>query len=1228
MKKPAWMFCFLGMFAVMFCTSATEGQTQDLLGKWSFEENLDNGADPSLPARSGQNLSYTQGVSGKALELSGKYQIQIPPQIIPADLQQFTFTAWVAPKNSSEVYHEILRKEDRHLRILFSFQEKMKILSLGFYAGGQYSECDAPISPEEILDGAWHFVAATFDGQIARVYFDGLEIAAADRGGALQTIVSNHSQEVGAPIFIGSMTGSGEFFQGRMDELSIYRRALSAEEIFTLAQSGDSKLAQKLRLAKEQTENLYKKSDGFWPTFGKIRENRLRDDKVSSDVSSKTHAILLQNLRRDFPEEFEKISKIFYSPWASALWEPAPILLEKTKDLAQRYTEYLPITDAQWSVLSAGEKARWERVRDMKNAYQTMSKTPESADSGKLLEVVCQMIINTPPRPRQEHPAPYKAPSTPEVVDLTQEEAEAILRREWLFQCDGNPTVARTLQEIQWTRDLAARIESQHPGKISFAATLEVLSKYESEAKMLMDQKGKNEKNEALYFHVRRLKREILFANPVVDFDSVLYLDSPFPEGREWNHETRHRQGYMAVPGGRLMILKGLSPAGKQTKLMPQEPLHGSFWRPDLSFDAKKVLVSFKPANEKAFHLYEIGIDGSGLRQLTGGMFDDLDPIYLQDGKHIMFLTTRGHLYVRCMPPTSAFVMARMELGSDDVYIISRNGEPEYTPSVMNDGRIIYTRWEYTDKPLWRCQSLWTMNSDGTQVQTFWGNQSVWPDLLKDARSIPGSEKIMFTGSAHHNWFSGSVGIIDPRKGFNFPDGLTKITADVKWPECGNGPVDPIESAHYHPSGRYSAYYSPYPLSETDFIVSAYRNGKFVLLLMDTDGNRDLIYEGTHQVLHALPIRPRSLPPQYPDRVMWPTREERFHPGTGIIYSNNVYDGMPEEVRGKAKFLRILMIEHKTYTYWNQRPYASSGPETSMVQSEGVKRVLGTVPIEADGSVSFVAPTGVALHFQLLDEHQRALQTMRSFTGVLPGEVRGCLGCHESHVRTPVRRMTGQALLRAPSQIKPVSWEDNSISYERYVQPVLDKYCGKCHQNPDHDAYKAINLTLRPGMGTFKEPYITLTGRPTWGQAYKMPENPSPGFGWADTILVEAYDQRDPAAYQTVPPMTKLSYRSRLVERMMSGTHHNVQVKGEDLQRVILWVDAMCPYRGAEEVRSINDPQFEGVDWISVRPRIKTAPYVQRPGPFDAFHTDEDEVYAPPKEINVLPPGILKEREM
>ena len=150
---------------------------------------------------------------------------------------------------------------------------------------------------------------------------------------------------------------------------------------------------------------------------------------------------------------------------------------------------------------------------------------------------------------------------------------------------------------------------------------------------------------------------------------------------------------------------------------------------------------------------------------------------------------------------------------------------------------------------------------------------------------------------------------------------------------------------------------------------------------------------------------------------------QRLEPAGGSIFSANVYQGAPPELKDKAKFLRVLHIEQKTYTYWNSRPALSTGPVVLLLQSDGVKRVLGTVPIHPDGSVWFKVPAGVALHFQLLDENHRALQTMRSFVNVMPGESRGCLGCHEQHNRAPQQEgVPVTALRRAPDAITPVPW--------------------------------------------------------------------------------------------------------------------------------------------------------------------------------------------------------------
>lgn len=1156
-----------------------------LLAHWTFDEASgelikDALGNDGLSIRAA--IPHARGVCGNALELSGSHQLRVPPPAAEERLEQIAFSAWVKPVDLSS-YREIYRQECPE-RVLFSFQNNGTILSLGLNISG-YVECDAAINPAQVLDGAWHHAAASFDGDVMRVYLDGCEIGHLDRSGTLQT-----NPQV--PAYIASSGGRSEHFQGSLDELQIYREALSGEEVVEIYQHGTMQLAARLAEYQQQQEEVYHREGSFAKTLARLRQ-AVAAHSLAGD--REFLGLLVARLRTDFPDDCRAYSNVTgKSPVEYLSATNRASLAGLVGHYVEMMQEYMPLTQRQRSRLSPAEMQHWAEVAEIARRFEQLrSRESDDAQSAEWIELLLAAAGRVLQRPAvSEAVAPYRTPTTPETRSLSSDQAHEVLRRDWLHQAGGAPDKGRVLAEIGWTRELAARLVDRSHGQLDLSEQLLKLNQLEASARQLAGDATE------CYCAVRGLKRSIALQNPAVDFSSVLFVDMPMPSGSEWRHETRHRLGYMAVPGARLLVLDGLAPDGQLRQLMPQAPLHGSFWRPDLSYDARKVLFCFKPHNEKSFHLYEMNLDGTDLVQLTEGPYDDLDPIYLPDGQHIMFSTTRGHTYVRCMPPTNAFVLARCDANGENIYLVSRNNEPDYLPSVLPDGRVIYTRWEYTDKPLWRAQGLWTVNPDGTQVNTLWGNQSVWPDLLKDARAIPRSRRIMFTGSAHHDWFSGSVGIIDPLQGFNFPNGLTKVTADVPWPESGNGPVDPIESTRYHASGRYEAYYSPLPLSEEDFLVSANRAGKFVLYLMDIYGNRELIYEGTHHVLHAIPIRPRSRPPVIPDRVAWPSRGKRLRPESGVIYSSDVYQGAPENLRGKARYLRVLNIEPKTYTYWYKRPYISTGPVVSAVQSEGVKRVLGTVPIHSDGSVSFHAPAGMALHFQLLDERYRALQTMRSFTGVMPGEQRGCLGCHESHSRAPEYRGSTLALAQDPATIEPPPWGDESISYARFVRPVLDRYCAECHEG-NGEAREVLDLTARPGFLIFEEPYLILTGRPAWGKPYQRPPDQHDGFGIANMLMVEGYDQRDPAAYRTPDPMTHLSYRSPLIEIASSGDHYGVQVDPESLRRLIAWVDTMCPYRGSEEVRQIDDPDFQGVDWLSIRPRIKTAPTIVRPGPVD-----------------------------
>jgi len=775
------------------------------------------------------------------------------------------------------------------------------------------------------------------------------------------------------------------------------------------------------------------------------------------------------------------------------------------------------------------------------------------------------------------------------------------LEEDWLFQARNNPTMKRVQQETVWARELADRI-GKASEKLDLSAELRQLGELEEK---LGGEPGATSAME-LYFAVRRLKRTIAFKNPAVDFSGVLLVDNPYPEHR---HESGHRHGYRAGNGkGRLLVLQGLTPDSPVRSLVPEEKA-GFLWRPDLSFDATKVVFCLMPEGEKSFHLYEINVDGSGFRQLTFGDYDDLDPIHLPNGK-LMFTTTRGHTYVRCGPTHHSPVLARCDADGSNIYIISRNNEPDFLPALLPDGRVIYTRWEYTDKEQQRVQSLWTMNPDGTGVAAFWGNQSVWPDMLVEPRPIPGSDRILFTGVGHHRWFQGSIGIIDPTRGMNYPNGLSKVTPEIAWPEVGNGPQEKAETGNYRP-GRYSAYKTPYPISKEDFLVSILRPGtrKFSLYLMDVSGNRELIYTGRHNVWHAVPLKPRRSPPVIPDKVKWPEIGPNQGPlEDGVLYSASVFEGAPLLPRDKAKYLRVLQIDHRTYTPW-KKTFGPSGPSISISQADGVKRILGTTPVESDGSVCFKVPPAKALHFQLLDKDFRCLQTMRSFTGVMPGEVRGCTGCHEgrSHV---VYTDGGLAMRRGPLDLTSPPWgAEVSIGYERFVQPVLDRYCGKCHQG-DGKARGKLDLTWRRAatvasrsgrsVEDFSEPYITLMGGgATWFREVdeKLTNRHGLPIPISGCLLVEGFGMRNPAALATLKPMTHLSSASLLIERAMDEKHIKAKMAPDSLRRLIGWVDANGPYLGEKEIRRMPDPTPQTM-WPKpvpvVKPRLKTAPRINR----------------------------------
>jgi hypothetical protein len=500
---------------------------------------------------------------------------------------------------------------------------------------------------------------------------------------------------------------------------------------------------------------------------------------------------------------------------------------------------------------------------------------------------------------------------------VSEEDARKLMEADWIYQADGRTTPARSLEEVAWARALARRLAELGPsGKIpDFEPELAELAELEARLRGLQeggDADGEEGQARELYLAVRRVKRRIAFRNPLVDFERIILVDSP---GYAGVHESAHRNGhnYGNRAGARLLVIEGLRPDATERVLVPPET--GFIMRMDLSFDATKVVFGMKPAAERSFHLYEIGVDGDGLRQLTRSAYDDMDPIYLPDGR-IMFSTSRGHTYVRCLPQSESTVLARCDADGRNIYIVSRNNEPDYTPALLPDGRVLYTRWEYTERPLWRLQKLWTMNPDGTGQAVYWGNSSAYPDMLWEARPVPETTGVMFAAVGHHNVHTGVLGTIDVSRGREYPLGITKVTPELRWPEVGDARAAnaPPTSPDYHRSGRYWSYRCPYPLGPEDFLVAAAReaNGRFDLFLMDVHGNRELIYAGKGNAWYARPLRPRVRPPVIADRVAWPREGEEAAPG--VLFSPNVYRGVTGLPRGKAKYLRVIQMDAKTYS--------------------------------------------------------------------------------------------------------------------------------------------------------------------------------------------------------------------------------------------------------------------------------------------------------------------------
>ena len=681
---------------------------------------------------------------------------------------------------------------------------------------------------------------------------------------------------------------------------------------------------------------------------------------------------------------------------------------------------------------------------------------------------------------------------------------------------------------------------------------------------------------EVQWREMHRLRRRMMLGNPLFK-NSPLLFAKHVPS--VMSHQLTQVYGYCARPGGGLYVLTDPGVTMRTREITPAQLFPGNYMTPELSYDGQKVLFAYCPVREAPdswsfnertsflrYHIYELSLASGTVRQLTQGDTDNFSPVQLPC-EDVLFVSTRRGGFHRCgRGPCFVYTLARMGADGQDARSLSFHETHEWDPCLLNDGRVVYTRWDYVDRNAVHYEQLWSTLPDGTRAQVLYGNNTWNPTGIWEARAIPGSSHLMATAAPHHGMSAGSVILIDVTRGLDGQEPLTRLTRDVRFPESESplafGPnpngydfdtpvkqfwraplLDPwMEKTIPEEEKRWPGhcYKSPWPLSENVFIVSYSFDqlvgepgpnlpNMFGLYFADAFGNKELVYrDPAISSLWARPLTKRTPPPE----PATPGLSEAA--STGTFFLHNVTESWPQ-IPGDTRItqLRIVQVLLKT------TPNADS-PRVGAAFAAPGKQVLGTVPVEADGSAWFEVPARTPVLFQALDQEGRALQTMRSLVYLQPGEYRSCVGCHEHRMKAPSPSKSALAIRRSPSRIKPGPEGSRPFSYPRLVQPLLNTHCVRCHDGKE--AKRSI-LTGEP-EGDFTKSYNVLVNHVSFSAWGRPEQNFEPltqplRFGAVGSPLAKLLEQKE---------------------------HADIRLSAEDKERLNTWMDANALFYGTFNV--------------------------------------------------------------
>ena len=749
-------------------------------------------------------------------------------------------------------------------------------------------------------------------------------------------------------------------------------------------------------------------------------------------------------------------------------------------------------------------------------------------------------------------------------------ETDAELRRmvedDWMRQEQRLGRPAHSPAAIQAALERSRRL-IRDPG--AFGGTVDLVTATAELDRLTQRARAVSPQDEAgmleLYFQIRGFTRQRALENPLVSGHPILFMERRraigymlyeylgwyYAFGNDPTSGYKNPRFPTPKPGGGVFLLEEPGRSLRTRELTAGQLPEGHFMTLALSADARTAYFAFAdpsgadpytlPGYNMAlasasvkyhtFHLFAMDADGARLRQLTDGPHDDFDPCPLPDGG-IAFMSTRRGSKLRCGggSPETVFTLHRMDAGGSNPRTLSFHETHEWHPSLLHDGRMVYTRWDYVDRNAAKFHGLWTCNLDGSNPAVIFGNYTVRPWASYQAKAVPNSQKIMFVAGAHHANVGGALMLFDPSRraydavtGEDRPDALESLTPEVGFAEADGWPK--------------SFFFSPWPLSENYYLVafshdplpggytSHHRDSETGLYYYDRFGNLELLYrkEGISAV-YPIPVVPRPEPPI------------RLDPGdpqlgdTGLFLVSDVRQSLlplPEGRRINA--LRVFQLLPKS------RSDRADDPRIGHPDQSNARMLLGTVPVEVDGSAYFVAPSRKLLYFQTVDEAGRAVQGMRSVVYLQPGERRGCVGCHEPPSAAPSPRPV-LAAARPPSNLEPGPEGSQPFGFPRLIQPLLEAHCVRCHDGSE---------------GPDRSPLL-LTGEST-GHFSRSYDNLRPYLSWP--------------SYDAVTRPGQLGADSSPLAAILIGDEHGRHVRLPDsvLRVFYLWLDAQVPFYGTDE---------------------------------------------------------------